>query len=261
MVDQLREVEAAATCGVKVVRDSIEWGGIPAERGVWNFEKMDFLVNAYETVGIEHQAMFAFTAKWAATPERQASKNWLDWNRGMPELNAWREYVRTMADRYRGRIRFWEVWNEPDLGGFNQMSLEEYVQLQKATYEELAKAVPEAIVMTGGFATMTDHPGKKSPTFHRDYLKLAKGAFKVHAYHEHGSFQQFAQVVDEKFLPMRRETGTEVPWYANETAIHSLNGAERNQAITLFKKLLFAWSRGSIGYTWYDLRQRRLRPG
>ncbi|MEI3001775.1 MAG: hypothetical protein V8T86_12910 [Victivallis sp.] len=29
---------------------------------------------------------------------------------------------------------------------------------------------------------------------------------------------------------------------------------ERNQAITLFKKLLFAWSRGSIGYTWYDLR-------
>ncbi|WP_418393440.1 endo-1,4-beta-xylanase [Victivallis lenta] len=260
MVDQLREVEAAATCGVKVVRDSIEWGGIQPERGVWNFEKMDFLVNAYETVGIEHQAMFAFTAKWAATPERQASKNWLDWNRGMPELNAWREYVRTMADRYRGRIRFWEVWNEPDLGGFNQMSLEEYVQLQKATYEELAKAVPEAIVMTGGFATMTDHPGKKSPTFHRDYLKLAKGAFKVHAYHEHGSFQQFAQVVDEKFLPMRRETGTEVPWYANETAIHSLNGAERNQAITLFKKLLFAWSRGSIGYTWYDLRNDGYDP-
>ena len=48
MVDQLREVEAAATCGVKVVRDSIEWGGIQPERGVWNFEKMDFLVNAYE---------------------------------------------------------------------------------------------------------------------------------------------------------------------------------------------------------------------
>ena len=56
----------------------------------------------------------------------------------MPDLDAWREYVRTVADRYRGRIRYWEVWNEPDLGGFNQMSLEEYVQLQKATYEELS---------------------------------------------------------------------------------------------------------------------------
>ena len=260
IVDQLREVEAASICGAKVVRDSIEWGSIQPQRGVWNFEKMDFLVNAYEAVGIEHQAMFAFTAQWAATPERQKSRNWLDWNRSMPDLDAWREYVRTVADRYRGRIRFWEVWNEPDLIGFNQMSLEEYVQLQKATFEELSRHVPEAIVMTGGFATMSDHPGKKSPTFHRDYLKLAKGAFSVHAYHEHGSFQQFAQLVDERFLPMRKETGTTVPWYSNETAIHSLNGAEHNQALTLFKKLLFAWSRGAIGYTWYDLRNDGFDP-
>lgn len=254
MVDQLREIEAAATCGVKVVRDSVEWTGIQPARDVWNFEKMDFLVNSYETVGIEHQAMFAFTAKWAATPERQQSKNWLDWNRSAPDLDAWRTYVRTMADRYRGRIRFWEVWNEPDLTGFNQMSLEEYVQLQKATFEELSKVAPEAYVMTGGFATLSNHPGKKSPTFHRDFLNQAKGAFKIHAYHEHGSFQQYAQLVDNIFVPMRKETGTTVPWYANETAIHSLNGAERNQALTLYKKLLFSWSRGAIGYTWYDLR-------
>lgn len=260
MIDQLREVEAAAICGVKVVRDSIEWGSIQPERGVWNFEKMDFLVNAYEMVGIEHQAMFAFTAKWAATPERQKSKNWLDWNRSAPDLDAWRTYVRTMAERYRGRIRFWEVWNEPDLSGFNGMSLEEYVALQKATFEELAKAAPEAYVMTGGFATLTDHPGKKSPTFHRDFLNQARGAFKIHAYHEHGSFQQYVQVVDGKFLPMRKETGTTVPWYANETAIHSLNGAERNQALTLYKKLLFSWSRGAIGYTWYDLRNDGYDP-
>ena len=69
-----------------------------------------------------------------------------------------------------------------------------------------------------------------------------------------------AQVVDERFLPMRRETGTTVPWYSNETAIHSLNGAERNQALTLFKKLIFAWSRGAIGYTWYDLRNDGFDP-
>ena len=60
--------------------------------------------------------------------------------------------------------------------------------------------------------------------------------------------------------PRSSTRSTEVPWYANETAIHSLNGAERNQAITLFKKLLFAWSRGSIGYTWYDLRNDGYDP-
>ena len=243
-----------------MIRDSIEWGGLQPARDVWNWERMDFLVNLYSALGIEHQAMFAFTAKWAAPLEAQQSRNWLDWNRCAPDLDAWRTYVRTMAERYRGRIRYWEVWNEPDLSGFNKMSLDEYVALQKATYEEVKKVAPESVVMTGGFATLSDHPGKKSPTFHRDYLNLAKGSFDVHAYHEHGSFAQFAQLVDGIFVPMRKETGTTAPWYANETAINSMNGSERNQALTLFKKLLYAWSRGAIGYTWYDLRNDGFDP-
>ena len=210
-MEQLLEAEAAATCGAKVIRDSVEWGSLQPERDVWNWERMDFLVNLYSALGIEHQALFAFTAKWAAPLEAQQSRNWLDWNRCAPDLDAWRTYVRTMAERYRGRIRYWEVWNEPDLSGFNKMSLDEYVALQKATYEEVKKVAPESVVMTGGFATLSDHPGKKSPTFHRDYLNLAKGSFDVHAYHEHGSFAQFAQLVDGIFVPMRKETGTTVP--------------------------------------------------
>ncbi|MGN1365502.1 MAG: hypothetical protein ACI406_09060, partial [Victivallis vadensis] len=260
IMEQLLEAEAAATCGAKVIRDSVEWGSLQPERDVWNWERMDFLVNLYSALGIEHQALFAFTAKWAAPLEAQQSRNWLDWNRCAPDLDAWRTYVRTMAERYRGRIRYWEVWNEPDLSGFNKMSLDEYVALQKATYEEVKKVAPESVVMTGGFATLSDHPGKKSPTFHRDYLNLAKGSFDVHAYHEHGSFAQFAQLVDGIFVPMRKETGTTAPWYANETAINSMNGSERNQALTLFKKLLYAWSRGAIGYTWYDLRNDGFDP-
>ena len=258
--DQIREVEAAALCGAKVIRESIEWGGLQPAEGEWNWEPMDFLVNSYGAVGIELQSLLAFTAKWAAPLEKQNSKNWLDWSRCQPDLNAWRNYVRSMAERYRGRIRYWEVWNEPDLAGFNGMSLEEYVELQKAAYEEIQKVAPEAFVMSGGFATMSDHPGRKDKDFHRNYLKLAKGAFEVHAYHEHGSFLQYAQLVDGRFLPMRAETGTEVPWYANETAIASMNGSEKNQAVTLFKKLLFAWARGAIGYTWYDLRNDGWEP-
>lgn len=115
IMEQLLEAEAAATCGAKVIRDSVEWGSLQPERDVWNWERMDFLVNLYSALGIEHQALFAFTAKWAAPLEAQQSRNWLDWNRCAPDLDAWRTYVRTMAERYRGRIRYWEVWNEPDL--------------------------------------------------------------------------------------------------------------------------------------------------
>ncbi len=260
--DQLLEAQAAALCGAKVIRDSVEWGGLQPDRDSWNFGTMDFLVELFGSYGIEHQAILAFTPKWAAAPEAvRKAGDWRQWSRSAPEINAWREYARTMMTRYRGQIRYWEVWNEPDLTGFNRMSLEEYVGLQKAAFEVAAQVAPEAMVMTGGFATVSEHSGRKSPTFQEDFLVKAKGFFKVHAYHEHGSFQRFSQMVDERFTPMRQRTGTTVPWYANETAIASLNGSEYNQALTLFKKLLFAWSRGAIGYSWYDLRNDGFNPG
>ncbi len=258
--DRRKEYLAAALCGAKVMRSSIEWGGIQPAKDCWNFRLMDEMVESYGAYGIELQAMFAFTAKWAAPLEKQKAKNWLSWSRCRPDLSAWSTYVKTMAERYRGRIRYWEVWNEPDLSGFNGMSLAEYVELQKTTYQAVKTSVPEAVVMSGGFATMSDHPGRKEKHFHRNYLVRAKGSFETHAYHEHGSFQQYADLVDGRFLPMRRETGTTVPWYANETAVASMHGSERNQAETLFKKLLFSWSRGAIGYSWYDLRNDGFDP-
>lgn len=252
--DQEREIEAAALCGVKVARTGCGWERLQPAAGVWQWEDFDRLVDEYGRKGMELQAMFAFTPQWAAPEELQKSKNWLDWNRAAPRMDAWREYVRTVVGHYRGRIRFWEVWNEPDLQGFNHMTLDEYVERQKAAYEEGKKADPGAQIMTGGFATMNVHPGKKSPTFQRDFLVKAAGSYDVHAYHEHGNFLEYAQMVGERLLPMRREAKVTAPWYANETAMHSMGGAEREQASILFKKLLYAWSQGSIGYTWYDLR-------
>lgn len=140
------------------------------------------------------------------------------------------------------------------------MSLDEYVELQKIAFEEARKVSPELKLLTGGYATLTPHQGLKSPDFQRDNLVKAKGFYDIHAYHEHGSFPAYVRLLDEKFLPMRAGAGITVPWYANETAIHSLGGTEREQAYTLFKKLLFAWSRGAIGYTWYDLRNDGFDP-
>lgn len=258
--EQEKEVLAAALCGAKVIRDSVEWYTLQPAADRWNFAPMDALVEAYGKVGIELQAMLAFTARWAAPEKLQNAQNWLEWSRCKPDSAAWRNYAATVFARYRDKIRFWEVWNEPDLVGFNRMSLDEYVELQKIAFEEARKVSPELKLLTGGYATLTPHQGLKSPDFQRDNLVKAKGFYDIHAYHEHGSFPAYVRLLDEKFLPMRAGAGITVPWYANETAIHSLGGTEREQAYTLFKKLLFAWSRGAIGYTWYDLRNDGFDP-
>ena len=108
-------------------------------------------------------------------------------------------------------------------------------------------------MLTGGFAhAIPQYSHKKG--FQEYVLANGKPYFDVHAFHGHGEFTLFRRQEEEHLRPMRRRTGVRSPWYANETAISSYGIGEKRQAETLFKKLLYAWSTGSIGYNWYNLR-------
>jgi len=259
--DRRLEAEAAALCGVKVSRvGGYGWGSLEPQRGVWDWSMADEMFELYGGKGIEIQPILWGSPSWASQKKLAENKTPNLWKYFPADINDWREYVRQVARHFRGKIRYYENWNEPDLTGFSAMTLDEYAALQKAFYEELVKEDPEAIPMTGGFATLSRHHALIYQDFQKDFLRAAKGFFKVHAIHEHGWFKDYQRRMDKLFFPVRKETGTTVPWYSNETAMTSVGGQERKQAETLMKKLLFAWVRGAIGYTWYDLRDDGYDP-
>lgn len=259
--DRKREMLAAALCGVKVVRMGLGWTVVEPSRGEWDWELTDAIVEGYAQMGIEPQFILSSTPRWALPEHLRNDDTLKHWQHRAENLEDWKTYVRAVAKRYQGKVRFYENWNEPDLTSFSQMTLDEYVSLQKATFEALREVDPEMIVMTGGFATLNRHPTLIYPEFQRDFLTAAKGHFDVHAFHAHGWWDSYRRQIDGKFRAIRQETGTDsVPWYSNETAMTSVFGQERRQAQNLFKKLTFAWVRGSIGYTWYDLRNDGYDP-
>lgn len=261
--DRRLEAEAAGICGVKVLRTKSHWHSIQPSPEIWNFREFDELVSLFGRQGIELQGGFGYGTRWAAPENVRNSRKWTDWHRAMPDLKAWKTYVAVTAARYRGRIRFWEVWNEPDLYSFAHFGSEEYASLLKTAWTEVKKMDPNALVMNGGFASVRPigKSGKDNVRFQKEVLRSCRGFYDIHAHHEHGSFPVYASAIDRLLIPMRRETGADaVPWYANETAIASTGGGEVMQAVTLFKKLLFSWSRGAIGYTWYNLRNDGLDP-
>lgn len=248
-----RELEAlaAALCGVKMMRTGPTWGSVQPAPDTWNLELMDEIVKMYGDKGIELQYILAYTPRWAAPADKQKSSNWLDWSRAKPDVAAWSQYARKMAQRYDGKIRYWEIWNEPDISFFRG-NIDEYLEMMKSAHHELKAVNPDNKVLTGGFASFTHSHTK--PNFQRDVLLRGKEFFDIHAFHGHSSFERYARTIDDKLIKLRKETDTKVPWFANETAINSMDGAEKFQAETLYKKFLFAWARGSIGYNWYNLR-------
>jgi polysaccharide biosynthesis protein PslG len=70
------------------------------------------------------------------------------------------DFCHTFAERYKGRIEAYEVWNEPNLArewGNQPPNPAEYVQLLAACYVGIKSADPDAIVISAGLApTATD---------------------------------------------------------------------------------------------------------
>jgi len=57
-------------------------------------------------------------------------------------------YVRTVAERYKGRIRHYEIWNEPNLTRFFSGSVQEMVTLARLAYQTLKDVDPAVSVVS-----------------------------------------------------------------------------------------------------------------
>lgn len=67
-------------------------------------------------------------------------------------LEAWRDYVETLARRYKGRITYWELWNEPDYKRFFVPTVS-LVDLAKVAYEVLKSVDPANRLISPGFTS------------------------------------------------------------------------------------------------------------
>lgn len=67
------------------------------------------------------------------------------------DMNDWRDYVRTLAQRYVGRIRYWELWNEPDYKLHWTGTSAQLVEMARIAAEELHAVDPQNRLVGPGF--------------------------------------------------------------------------------------------------------------
>lgn len=237
-----REAETAALCGASALRLNFRWRELERQPDSWHLTLLNRIIDEYEKRGMEVMPILSNPPVWA----RKNTPN------SMPKLDEWRKYVSFFFKKYGDKIRYWEIWNEPDLTSFCEFSAPEYIELLKTAREEQKKWAPKANLLTGGFAHA--YPDNNKNGFQEYVLAHGKEYFDIHAFHGHGDFKSFRRHVEQFLLSMRKRNGVTAPWYANETAVTACGIGEKKQAETLFKKFLFSWSAGAIGYNWYNLR-------
>ncbi len=253
-----RVIRAATMVGAESVRADTDWNNVQPRPDQWNWKPLDETVALLDKYGAEWQNLVAYGGlEWTKSPEttqliKERGDEKQQW-RYPPRMDAWRPWVRAQAQRYKGRVRFYEIWNEPDFP-FWKGTPEQYLELLKASYQEIKAVDPNAIVMTGGFASMIHR--LNNPKVLELTLSEGEPYFDMLAYHKHSSFRTLREEVEDRLLPMMRKYNVDKPLYFNETAMSRGYEREYDQAVELPKRLALVWARGSRGYHYFNIWNR-----
>ena len=255
--DQEKLFDIIDQLGCDIVRAGSSWNDVEKVEGTFDFSRFDKTLLLAESHGLELQSILGFTALWAST-SNAPEKDWQNRQFSAPKLEPFTRYVDAVGRRYAGRIKYWEIWNEPEIA-FWRSTPAEYVATFNAAAATMAKADPSAKVMNGGFAMEKRPPNM---TFLEDFIT---GADQTHwgiwAYHDYNTLNQLIARA-KATAKARSSVGATMPVWINEGGFNTINrgGGEAEQAITLAKKLSVAPSLGAKAYIWYDLIDDGIDP-
>jgi hypothetical protein len=137
-LDGLPDVANIRDMGGTWVRIDIDWESVEASPGVWDFSSPDTSVHDARSQGLKIYATLAYAPAWA----RKSLSN-----TGVPDPQAWMNFVRQVARHYCGQIEVYGIWNEPNLEDFWEGSAEDYVEvLLKPAYGIIQQESPGARV-------------------------------------------------------------------------------------------------------------------
>lgn len=141
-----RDLTLMKNAGFQWAKQWFAWKDIEgAGKGQYDWSIPDRIVQQAEEHGLKLLVRVDREPGWAGPPP-QNLQNYLD-------------FLSAMATRYRGRIKAYQIWNEPNLArewGNKTPSPVEYAQMLRAAYSTIKAADPNAIVVTAGMAPTTE---------------------------------------------------------------------------------------------------------
>jgi hypothetical protein len=114
----LDQVQAA---GIGWVRIDFVWAYVETSPGHFDWSVYDAIAAAAQARGLEIFATLDYTPAWATHGPELA---------GVPDsAQDWFDFCFRAAQRYRGKIRYWGMWNEPNLTKFWAGSRQQYLDI------------------------------------------------------------------------------------------------------------------------------------
>lgn len=201
------------------------WADITPSAGQWNFDCMDAYV---DRATVNHASILytlGSTPRWASARPEEKCPYGFGCSSEPVRLAHWEEYVRQVAQRYRGKITAYELWNEPyfsDIArdreylGFYSGSVDQMVEMARIARKVLDEFDPGAILSTPGFVNGPERLEMFLAAGGKQYVQ----AIAYHFYAEN-SLHMASQLAAVRQI-MKRQGVEKLPLWNTETGIDVL---------------------------------------
>ncbi|GAA1891324.1 cellulase family glycosylhydrolase [Williamsia serinedens] len=179
------DLDAIAAAGLGSIRLPVFWSAIqPVGPSVSLWSVVDHIVDGARARGLQVMATVGGSPPWAGDPAANGGPY-----AAPRDIGQWSTFVRAVAQRYKGRVSTYEVWNEPNSSVFFAPRVDpaRYTQLLRAAHAAIEQTDPAATVVAGALGTVVDTATTGDPVdFVRQmYADGAAGSFdalSVHPY-------------------------------------------------------------------------------
>lgn len=152
--ERIAMISHAQDLGVRWSREEMSWANLePYQKGNYNWGAYDPWINELLAAGIGVVGSIQTTPAWASGANRADA----DWYWRVPNNpQDFGDFVYAAAMHYKGKIHYWEMWNEPDVPITfkcnNCDPAKVYAQMLSAGYQAVKRADPTAQVLIGGLS-------------------------------------------------------------------------------------------------------------
>jgi hypothetical protein len=231
----------------------VSWADLQPAKGQWRFEKLDGYVSLAEKHGTGLLLTLGGTPKWASARPQLKSDYYPGFTAEPANIEDWREYVRTVVSRYKGRIQAYEIWNEPNWTEYWSGSMDQMLTLTREASHIIRSTDPRALVVSPSAAAAPGIPWLV------EFLKKGGGQYvDVIAFHFYVDphtlppeemlplIQRVRQVLADNGLADKPVWNTETGWLPPA----KLESDELGAAF-LARAYIVSWAAGIQRFYWY----------
>ncbi len=247
---------------------NVGWSSLEKDgKGRWWFGRLDQYVQLADKNNVDLVLTLGLTPAWASARPAEPS-NYKPGNAAEPRnIQDWKDYVRTVATRYKGRIHYYEIWNEPNYAGFYSGSVAKMVELTRVAAETL-KSVDPAIKVISPPVTGTG----RHLLWLDQFLKLGGGQYiDIVGYHFYVPKSKpeamlpviaaVRRIADQNKIGSKPIWNTETGWWiANTDGTPETGGVMPDWtrltpdqgAAYMTRAMLLGWASGVERFYWYS---------